>query len=478
MKKTRIITALMALTLTISLFPTTAHAQNLYTASGWAREGIQQALDKGFVPGNLQSDYTANATRRDFAYLAVSYYEFITGTRASDALIAAGYEVMGRSGGKAISTIFSDTHSDRTIAEAYILGIIGGTQAPTDTTPGRFSPEAPLTREQAAVMVRNVMKALGADISNVTPAGFTDINNVSSWAVDAVNYVRNAGIMSGTSTTPLTFSPKNNYTREQSIITFNNINTDLIPTTQAPTVEAAVIGGINLGFTREQVITAKGEPQRVLPASAGEWLIYRNDDYSNFYMVGVNDNGLVSNIYTTAFNDEVLDIMRQQPGTLLTRYTDPGSVSARYDVPLLWLIGFQGSGFGAVVSTVGCTQSVFELTNAFRGVHDRKPLRWNDSLATAAQTHAEDMNTNQFLSHTGSDGSSPYSRAVTAGYRPLGEMYIGEVAAGGSTTAVQFVNVWVNSPIGHRTSLLHSGREDVGVGISGSYSSMKFGRSQ
>jgi hypothetical protein len=62
------------------------------------------------------------------------------------------------------------------------------------------------------------------DVSNVSPAGFNDINTASSWAVDGINYVRNAGIMSGTGTAdnPL-FNPKGNYTREQSIITFNNI---------------------------------------------------------------------------------------------------------------------------------------------------------------------------------------------------------------------------------------------------------------
>jgi hypothetical protein len=40
-------------------------------------------------------------------------------------------------------------------------------------------------------------------------------------AVDAINFVRNAGIMTGMGNG--NFKPKGMYTREQSIVTFNNI---------------------------------------------------------------------------------------------------------------------------------------------------------------------------------------------------------------------------------------------------------------
>ena len=44
------------------------------------------------------------------------------------------------------------------------------------------------------------------------------------------------------------------------------------------------------------------------------------------------------------------------------------------------------------------------------------PLAWNAQLAQAAQGHSQDMATNQYQSHTGSDGSTPQQRMQAAGY--------------------------------------------------------------
>ena len=76
-------------------------------------------------------------------------------------------------------------------------------------------------------MIMNACRAAGLDVSNTANAGFADINTASSWAVDAINFCRNNGIMSGTGND--NFSPKGAYTREQSIITFNNIRHNELP---------------------------------------------------------------------------------------------------------------------------------------------------------------------------------------------------------------------------------------------------------
>src|SRR5258705_7668349 len=41
---------------------------------------------------------------------------------------------------------------------------------------------------------------------------------------------------------------------------------------------------------------------------------------------------------------------------------------------------------------------------------------WNDQLAKAAYDHSVDMNTQDYFSHTGLDGSSPGQRITAAGY--------------------------------------------------------------
>ncbi|MDR0324848.1 MAG: S-layer homology domain-containing protein [Oscillospiraceae bacterium] len=195
---------------------TTPATPNLDSASSWAREGITAAIGKGFVPADIQGNYTNVITRAEFCRLAVRWLE-VRLDKTIDAIVAEHgiAERMGHT--------FSDTTNTNILA-AYRLGVTGGEVAPTDAAPGRFNPSGQFNREQAATMILNTVKVAGMDVSNTASAGFNDIGTASSWAVNAINYVRNAGIMSGTGTAdnPL-FSPQRAYTRQESIVTFNNI---------------------------------------------------------------------------------------------------------------------------------------------------------------------------------------------------------------------------------------------------------------
>lgn len=194
--------------------PATSSAPNLDTAHDWARDDIKSAVSKGFVPQDLQSNYANVITRAEFCRMAVKWVEYKTGKKI-DAVLA-------EKGVSRDPNAFSDT-KDIDIFAAYALGIINGTTEPTAKTPGKFTPNGEFNREQAATMIRNTCKAAGMDVSNVTPAGFTDIGTASSWAVDSINFCCDGGIIQGTSTSPKRFSPKAKYTREQSIMTFNSI---------------------------------------------------------------------------------------------------------------------------------------------------------------------------------------------------------------------------------------------------------------
>ena len=190
-------------------------ADSVDSASTWAREGITEALSKGFIPTDIQSNYTVVITRQEFCRMAVMWVEYATGKDIDSVLTEKG---LTRN-----QNAFSDT-KDPDILAAFALGITSGTAAPTSMTPGTFTPNGEFSREQAATMIMNTCKAIGADVNNPPTADFNDLNTASSWALNGVNYVRANGIMQGTSTNPPMFSPKTNYTREQSIITFNNIN--------------------------------------------------------------------------------------------------------------------------------------------------------------------------------------------------------------------------------------------------------------
>ena len=57
----------------------------------------------------------------------------------------------------------------------------------------RFRADRKITREQLAVMLFRVARAENVD----TAADFTDIAEVSDWAIDAVNWAVSNGIISG-----------------------------------------------------------------------------------------------------------------------------------------------------------------------------------------------------------------------------------------------------------------------------------------
>ena len=101
------------------------------------------------------------------------------------------------------------------------------------------------------------------------------------------------------------------------------------------------------------------------------------------------------------------------------------------------------------------------------------PVAWSDDLASAAQSHSQDMADNQYQSHTGSDGSSADDRIKASGY--TNAKSTGENAyayAGSVDNAMQaFLYDWGVSDAGHRRNLLQPGVSagdsfrDVGIGI-------------
>ena len=158
--------------------------------SGWAKEEVEAAIAAGIVPLSLQSDYRQSTTRAEFCALAAALYERLMG------------EITERTG-------FTDT-SDENVEKMAALGVVNGVGE------GRFDPDARLTREQAATMLARLAAAMGKPMEKQT-AAFADADGVSPWAAEAVGQMQASGVMNGTGEDR--FSPKGEYTREQSIIT-------------------------------------------------------------------------------------------------------------------------------------------------------------------------------------------------------------------------------------------------------------------
>ncbi|NCC33122.1 MAG: CAP domain-containing protein [Chloroflexia bacterium] len=103
---------------------------------------------------------------------------------------------------------------------------------------------------------------------------------------------------------------------------------------------------------------------------------------------------------------------------------------------------------------------VLAATNAYRVQAGCAPLTLSPLLATSAQRHTDDMASNNFVSHTGSDGSSPWDRIRATGYT---YSRAAENIAAGYTCPLQVVEAWYNSD-GHRGNMLNCALTEIGIG--------------
>lgn len=116
---------------------------------------------------------------------------------------------------------------------------------------------------------------------------------------------------------------------------------------------------------------------------------------------------------------------------------------------------------------------VIRLTNVKRRQRRLSDLSYDPHLEAAAQLHADDMKiSGRYLSHTGSNGSSPGDRIRLAGYKAAwhengdgSRMYIRqENVASGQLSPASVVEGWMNSP-SHRAAMLSPEAEEIGIGF-------------
>lgn len=106
-------------------------------------------------------------------------------------------------------------------------------------------------------------------------------------------------------------------------------------------------------------------------------------------------------------------------------------------------------------------QAVVNATNQYRIQAGLSPLRWNPVLSVAALAHSQDMASNDFFGHMGSNGSSPLDRIRAAGYAYDSA---GENVAAGYATPEGVVQAWMQSS-SHRANILNPDFTEMGVGF-------------
>ncbi|ACA40309.1 CAP domain-containing protein [Lysinibacillus sp. fkY74-1] len=117
-------------------------------------------------------------------------------------------------------------------------------------------------------------------------------------------------------------------------------------------------------------------------------------------------------------------------------------------------------------------QEVVKLTNAERTKAGLSPLQTDDKLMAAAREKSQDMQSNNYFSHTSPTFGSPFDRM-----KALGITYksAGENIAQGQRSPQEVVQAWMDSP-GHRANILNGKFTHIGVGYvkSGNYWTQQF----
>ncbi len=106
---------------------------------------------------------------------------------------------------------------------------------------------------------------------------------------------------------------------------------------------------------------------------------------------------------------------------------------------------------------------VLTLINNARSGNGLPALRMDEKLTAAALRHSNDMACNDFVDHSGSDGTLWYDRITAEGYdysAAKENIYVGDPAFGG-TPAGAF-DWWMNSQI-HRENILSTNITEIGI---------------
>jgi hypothetical protein len=170
----------------------------------WAENYVNQAISLGLIPTYLQNNYTDNITRAEFSSVLAQVLS------RKD---LAAYKAFVK------PSVLPFTDTDNTdIIWLNSKGIVGGVGE------GAFNPTGRITRQEAAVMLKRAAVAYGVSDTGIA-TGFADQGEIADWAVDALGFVVDKGIMSGTGENR--FSPQGMYTREQAFVTLMRLNNSI-----------------------------------------------------------------------------------------------------------------------------------------------------------------------------------------------------------------------------------------------------------
>lgn len=153
----------------------------------WSKENVKRAVDLGFVNGKSENEFSpdTNITRAEFATIIVRVLKLEM--KKSDFI-----------------DISSDFWYNEYIGAVSSAGYMNGAD-------GMFRPDDNITREEMCKVITNIT-GISEEIKE---ADFSDYENISDWAKQAVSKAYELGIVNGRNDG--NFSPKDNSTRAEAV---------------------------------------------------------------------------------------------------------------------------------------------------------------------------------------------------------------------------------------------------------------------
>lgn len=171
---------------------------SISTPSSWAVAEIDKAKENNLVTENVLNNYQQDITREEFCELVVKLYEALSG---KEAIVPD-------------TNKFTDTDNIE-ILKANALGLVNG------VSETEFAPNANITREQIAAMIYRTLEKVDESLimSDDKEVKFADKASISSYALEAVGFMSEKGILNGIGNNKV--DPKGNATREHGILLIN-----------------------------------------------------------------------------------------------------------------------------------------------------------------------------------------------------------------------------------------------------------------
>ncbi len=142
----------------------------------WAARMICELANAGVVSGKTETLYAPgdNVTRAEYA-----------------SLLVRAMKLSANGAGKEFTDVAANDWFYKSVQTASALGIVSGYED------GSFRPNASITREEMAVMTQRAAEAAGRTLPAQVAVSFTDADQISGFAKDAVNALAGAQIING-----------------------------------------------------------------------------------------------------------------------------------------------------------------------------------------------------------------------------------------------------------------------------------------